>query len=115
MRAQPSTLLLRNTNSPTSPSGRLRVLSPHSETPVVSQTTVSPDLLQPLEIFTEFAVHVVGQHLAVLSVHDVALSVEEPGRDLVLCRILDNSDDALEFLGGEFTSTGRGSVSALVL
>ena len=81
----------------------------------MSQTTVSPDLLQPLEIFTEFAVHVVGQHLAVLSIHDVALSVEEPGRDLVLCRVLDNSDDALEFFRSELTSTGRGSVSALVL
>ncbi len=60
------------------------------------------DLLQPLEIVTQLAVHAVGKDLAVLAVHDVALAIEEPGGDLVLGRGLDDGDDALEFFGGKF-------------
>jgi hypothetical protein len=95
-------LLLRHTDSPTSPASRLAVLSTHPQAPVVPQTTMRADLLQPLEIVTELAVHAVGKHLAVLAVHDVALTIEEPGGDLVLGRVLDDRDDALEFFGGEF-------------
>ena len=80
----------------------------------MAQTTVSTDLLQPLEILTQLAVHAVGQHLRVLAVDDVALSVEEPRGDLVLRRVLDDCDDAFEFFGGDFTGTvvygKRGSV-----
>lgn len=66
------------------------------------QSTMRADLLQPLEILTQLAVHAVGQHLAVLAIDDVALSVEEPCRDFVLCRVLNDGHDALEFFGGEF-------------
>jgi len=79
------------------------VLTPHSQTPVVPQTTVSADLLQALQVLTQLAVHAVSQDLRVLAVHDVALTVEEPGRDLVLSRVLDDGDDALEFLGGKLS------------
>ena len=103
----PLTLLLANTHSPTPSTRRLTVLTPHPQTPVVPQPTVSADLLQPLQVVAELAVHAVGQDLRVLAVDDVALPVEEPGRNLVLRGVLDNGDDALEFFGGEFAGADR--------
>lgn len=78
------------------------MLSTDPQTPVVPQTTVSTDLLQPLQVITQLAVHAVGQDLAVLAVHNITLSVEEPGGDLVLGWVLDDGDDAFEFFGSEF-------------
>jgi hypothetical protein len=66
---------------------------------------MSPDLLEPLEIFAQFGFHAVGQHLRVFAVNDIALSVEEPGRDLVLGGVLDDGDDALEFFGCDFAGS----------
>jgi hypothetical protein len=63
-----------------------------------------PDLLQSLQIITKFRVDGVGEDLGVFAIDDVALPVEEPGWDFVLCRVLEDGDDALEFFGGEFTS-----------
>lgn len=60
------------------------MLTTDAEAPVVSETTVSADLLQSLEVLTELGVDVVGEDLVVLAVDNVALSVEEPGGDLVL-------------------------------
>ena len=71
----------------------------------MSETTVGADLLEALEILTELGVDVVGQDLVVLAVDDVALTVEEPGGDLVLGGVLDDGDDALKLFGGEVTST----------
>ena len=65
------------------------------------------DFLQTLEIFTELAFHTVRQNLGIFTIDDIALTVEEPCRDLVLCRVLDDSDDTLEFFGGNFTGTER--------
>lgn len=67
------------------------------------------DLLQALQILTELAVHTVGQDLVVLAIHNVALSVEEPGGNLVLGWVLDDGDNALEFFGGELASAVDGS------
>ena len=87
------------------------MLTPDPQAPVVPQTTVSADLLQPLEVLTELAVDAVGQDLSVLAVHNVALTVEEPGRDFVLGRVLDDGDDALEFFRGELAGTAECCVS----
>lgn len=96
-----STLLLADTDGPAPTASGLAVLSADAQTPVVSQTSVGADLLQTLQILTELAVHAVGQHLVVLAVYNVALSVEEPRGDLVLRRVLDDGDNALEFFRGE--------------
>jgi hypothetical protein len=68
------------------------VLTTDTEAPVVAETTVSADLLQALEIVTELGGDTVGEDLAVLAVDNVALSVEEPGGDLV-CEVLDSNVD----------------------
>ena len=82
------------------------MLATHTQTPVVSETAVGADFLEALEILAKLGLHLIGEDLAVLAVGDVALSVEEPGRDLVLGRVLDDGHDALEFFGGDFTGTG---------
>lgn len=98
-------LLLADTDSAATATGGLGVLTTDTETPVVTETTVRADLLQALEILTELGVDTVGNDLAVLAVGDVALSVEEPGGDLVLGGVLDDGNDTLEFFGGDITST----------
>ena len=65
---------------------------------------MSTDLLQTLEIVTELGVDTVGENLRVFTIDDIALTIEEPSWDLVLGRVLDNGDDALEFFRGKFTS-----------
>jgi hypothetical protein len=59
------------------------VLTTDAEAPVVTETTVSADLLEALEVVTELGVDTVSEDLSVLAVDNVALPVEEPGGDLV--------------------------------
>ena len=65
---------------------------------------MSTDLLQALQILTKLAVHAVCQHLGIFAIHNVALTIEEPCRDLVLGRILDDGNDTFELFGSDFTS-----------
>lgn len=71
----------------------------------MTETTVGADLLEALEVLTELAVQTVGNHLVVLAVGDIALSVKEPRGDLVLGGGLQDGDDTLQLFGGELTST----------
>jgi len=70
----------------------------------VPQTTVRANLLQPLQIIAQLGIDGVRHKLAVLAVHNVLLSVEEPGRDLELRRVLDDVHDALELVRVKVTS-----------
>jgi hypothetical protein len=99
------TLLLADTNGAASSTGGLGMLTSHTQAPVVTETTMGSDLLETLQIFTQLALHSVGQNLRVLAIDDVSLSVEKPGWDLVLSRILDDCDNSLEFFRGDFTGT----------
>jgi hypothetical protein len=67
---------------------------------------MSTDLLQALEIVTELGIDTVGENLGVFTIDDIALTIEEPGGDFVLGRVLDDGDNSLEFFRSEFTSTG---------
>jgi len=62
------------------------------------------DLLQPLQILTKFALHSVCQDLGVFAINNVTLSVEKPGRDFVLSRVLNDGNNALKLFGSDFTS-----------
>ena len=77
----------------------------------MTETTVSADLLEALEIVTELGVDTVGEDLRVLAIDDIALSVEEPAGDLVLSGVLDDGDDTLKLFGGELT----GAVVVIIL
>lgn len=73
-----TTLLLGDTDGSATATSGLGVLTTDTEAPVVSETTVSADLLEALEIVTELGVDTVGEDLGVLAVDNVALSVKEP-------------------------------------
>ena len=64
----------------------------------MTETTVRPDLLQPLKVITELRVNTVGQDLQILAVDDVPLPVQEPRRDLELRGVLDDGNDTLELI-----------------
>jgi hypothetical protein len=66
---------------------------------------MSTDLLQAFQIVTKLGVDTVGEDLRVFAIDDIALTIEEPGWDLVLGWVLDDGDDSLEFFGGELTGT----------
>jgi hypothetical protein len=80
------------------------VLSAHPDTPPVTKTTVSPDLLHPLNIITKLGIKVLGKDLGVLSGPEVLLPVEEPQGDLELTGVLDDGDELFDLIGGQFTS-----------
>ena len=80
------------------------MLTPDTETPEVTETTVRTDLLQPLEIVTELRVNAVGKNLRVLAIDDVPLPVQEPRGDLELRGVLDDGDDTLELIGVKLAS-----------
>lgn len=65
----------------------------------MAQAAMDAHLLHALKILTQLGLHVVGEHLCVFAVGDVALPIEEPGGDLVLRWVLDDGDDAFEFFG----------------
>jgi len=73
-----TTLLLGHTDGPAAATGCLGVLAADTEAPVVTETAVSADLLQALQVLAELGVDTVGEDLRVLAVDNVALTVEEP-------------------------------------
>ena len=83
---------------------RLGVLAPDTEPPVVTETTVRPNLLQSLQVVTELRVDAVGQDLRVLAIDDVPLPVQEPRRDLELRGVLDDGDKTLELIRVQLAS-----------
>jgi len=83
------------------------MLTTDTNTPEVSETPVAADLLQPLEIVTEFRVDIVGQDLTVLAVHNILLSVQEPERNLELRGVLHDVHDSFELVRVEVTSADK--------
>jgi len=107
-------LLLGDTNGLSLVSSGLGVLAASPKTPVVTQTTVSTNFLQTLQILTDLVVQDVGHHLVGLAVLVIPLSVEEPIRDLVLAWVLHDGDDLFNILLAELSSPLRhGDVSLL--
>lgn len=62
-----SLLLFGHTNSSSSAASGFGMLTTNTETPVVTKTTVSPDLLQTFQILTELVVQKVSHHLVGLA------------------------------------------------
>jgi hypothetical protein len=81
------------------------VLTSDLQSPVVSQTSVRPDLLKPLEIGSHLLVDNVGKKVARLSGGDVSLPVEEPFGDLELSGVLHDGNDSLELIRVELSGT----------
>lgn len=103
-------LLLLVRHSLTTATSRARVLATSTQVPVVTQTTVSADLLQALKVVTQLGLHVVGQDLHVLARREVLLPVEEPGGNLELLRSLEDVDNALELVRVQLTRAAKVSI-----
>jgi hypothetical protein len=69
----------------------------------MSNTPVSTDFLQSLQIFSEFVIKIVCEELRVFSIDNILLSVEKPFGDFVLRGILEDGHDAFEFFSGKLT------------
>jgi len=80
------------------------VLSPNTNTPPVTQTTVCPNLLEPLNVISQLSIKVLGKDLSVLARLEILLTIEEPKRNLELAWVLNNGYEFLNFIGGEFSA-----------
>ncbi len=100
-----SLFLASNTDSASSSTSGLHVLTTDLEVPVVSKTSVKSDLLHSFNIFTEVLVNLIGNKLSELSVLVVLLSVEEPVGDLELAWVGDNCKDSLLLVLSQLTSS----------
>ena len=67
------------------------------------QTTMSTNLLHPLDIITKLGLKVLGKDLRVLSSLEILLPIEEPKWDLELTGVLDDCDELFNLIGGEFS------------
>ena len=97
-------LLLGNTESLSSTAGGLGLLTTNLDTEIVTETSVLTGLLHALEIFTETSVNHVGDELRIGTVSDAALSVEEPGRNVVLLGLGNNIGNLINILLSKLTS-----------
>ena len=84
---------------------RAGVLSTDSNSPPVTQTTVSTDLLETFNIVTKLSINVLGEDLSILSGLEILLPIQEPERNLKLTRVLDDGDKLLDLIGSEFTGS----------
>lgn len=81
------------------------MLSTHPNTPPVTKTAMSPNLLHPFNIITKFGIKVLGKDLRILPGPEILLPVEEPQGDFELTGVLDDGHELFDLIGGQFTST----------
>lgn len=98
-------LLLRYSDSLSTSASGFRVLSTNSQTPRVSQSTVSTNFLQTLKIFTHLGISRVGQDLECFAINYISLPVQEPVWNLVLLWILHYCHNSLEFFDSKFSGS----------
>jgi len=97
-------LLVRDTDSASTTTSSLGVLSADTEAPVVTETTVRANTLEALEVLTELVVKTVGENLGGLAVLGILLSVQEPGGDLVVQRVLQDLNNLVDLLSAQLSS-----------
>jgi hypothetical protein len=97
-----------DTDSLSTSTGGLGVLTSHLESPLVSETPVAPDLEEPLDILSEFGFKDVGCDLEVLALLVVPLSVEEPSGDTVAFGVSDEASDSIALRLSELTGSELG-------
>merc|ERR1719311_1077007 len=83
----------------------LGVLPAHTNAPVMAKTTMQAHLLHPLDVFTQALIQEICVLVGGLAILDVALAIEHVGWDLELKWISDDSNDFIDLICGELTST----------
>ncbi len=70
---------------------------------MMTDSTVTPNLLQALHVLTELVVQGVDKQVVIFSIANVLSSVDHPKGNFVFERVLDDVDYALKVGFGEFT------------
>ena len=81
------------------------MLATDTKTPVMSQTSMSSNLLESFQVLTKLIVKSIGCDLRVLSILDIFLSIQEPVRDLVLTWIGDDGNELLNLILCQLSSS----------
>jgi hypothetical protein len=81
------------------------VLPTDPDTPPMTKTTMSTDLLHPLDIITQLSIKVLGKYLLVLSGLEILLPVKKPKGNLELTRVLNNSNKLFNFISSKFSGS----------
>ena len=71
----------------------------------MSQTSVSSDLLESLQVLSELSVNTVGDELRPVAFTDISLSVEEPLGDVVVSGLGKNIVDLINVLFFQLSSS----------
>lgn len=100
------TLLAGDTDSLTVTASGASLLSTDTDTPSVTETTVSTALPETLEGFAHLGVEQISVDMGGLAILNVLLGVNEP-RWHELQRVLDNSDDLIDLLGSQLAGTAK--------
>ena len=103
-----SLFLSFDTDSFSSSTGGLGVLTSDLETPFVSDTLVASDLVQSFDVFSELGFEDVGCDLEVLSFLVILLSVEEPSGDTVSFWVVDDVGDTVTLDFGHLSGSESG-------
>ena len=82
------------------------MLSAHANVPPVTQTAVRANLLEAFEIVTQLGGNVLRKDLTVFASSEILLTIQKPNGDLELPRILDDSHQLFNLIGGQFAGTG---------
>ena len=88
-----------------SAAGGLRVLTTHSDAPIVTQTSVDACLLQSLNVVTELGVEGGGDEVLTLASGEIFLVVKHPVWYFKCLWAGDDSDHSLDFILCKFTGT----------
>ena len=75
----------------------------------MSQTSVSSDLLESLQVLSELGVDTVGDELSPVAFTNISLSVEEPLGNVVVSGLGKNVVDLINVFFIEFSSSKRNS------
>jgi hypothetical protein len=103
-----SFFLSLDTDGLSASTGGLGVLASDLESPLVSETSVAPDLEESLDVFSELGFEDVGSNLQVLALLVVSLPVEEPSGDTVAFGISDKVSDSIALSLVELTGSELG-------
>ena len=84
------------------------MLASHSQSPFVPETPVGSHFKQSFNIFSEFGFEHVGGHLKIFAFLVISDSVEEPPRNTMTFRIVNDIGNAITVFFSEFTSSNAG-------
>jgi len=91
----------------TSTSG-LGVLTSDLQSPEMSETSITSDLLESFKIFSELSIQSVGSQLRESTILEILLSIQEPLGDTVADGISNDFLDLVHFFFREITSSSVG-------